>query len=143
MLPADLFAPQTIAVPAASERLRFVLPWPPSVNTYWRAMAPAKGRVIVFPTSEAKAYRENVRAIVLGQIGIPKPFTCELLCDMVLHMPDRRQRDADNYTKCVWDALQHAGVFVNDQQIHSFRVTKAPLITGGAVVIDLWERAAC
>lgn len=122
------------------ERVQLTLPWPPSVNAYWRARVAGK-LAIVYTTHEAKDYRENVLAVVLRHFGgLPAPFKGDVLLDIVLHPPDARRRDADNFNKCVWDALKHAGVYRDDSQVCSYRVTKGDVVRGGAVIINIWER---
>ena len=125
--------------PRESRRVQFKLPWPPSVNAYWRGRAAGK-TVIVYKTPEARVYSENVRAIVLAAHGIMQPLDGDLVMDIVLHAPDARRRDADNFNKCVWDALQGAGVFRDDSQVQSYRVTKGAVVRGGLVLVEIWER---
>lgn len=124
----------------ASERLRLTLPWPPSVNDY--KMPHPKLRGVYFLTSRAKKFREDVRWICLGA----RKFGAEpeLVIDVMLHPPDKRKRDADNFgSKAIWDALQAAEIFEDDCQVHSFRVTKGAVVRGGAVVVEIWEREQC
>lgn len=136
---ADLFEQAAAARPGA---LRLELPWPPSVNAYWRAVSPRNStRVIVFTTEVAKTYRKNVEALVLQQFRRrPEPLVGELLLDVLLCPPDARRRDADNFNKCLWDAMQGAGLFLDDCQVQSFRVTKGPVVRGGLVKVEIWER---
>jgi crossover junction endodeoxyribonuclease RusA len=115
------------------------LPWPPSVNAYWRAAA-LKGtsRVIVFTTKEAKQYREDVGWLCVGAHKFGP--SAEILLDITLYPPDARRRDADNFNKCVWDALVAAEIFHDDCQVMSYRVTKGAVVSGGQIVIKIWER---
>ena len=41
------------------------------------------------------------------------------------HMPDKRRRDLDNLLKGLFDALTHAGVWMDDSQVDDFRVRRA------------------
>jgi crossover junction endodeoxyribonuclease RusA len=99
------------------------LPWPPSVNRYWRSMARGK-RIVTYTTNEAKAYRQATaliwrtssgqRASLLGPIGV----------QLTTHAPTRRRYDLDNVCKAVLDALDAAGVYGDDSQVDDLRVIR-------------------
>ena len=91
------------------------LPWPPSVNRYWRS---AMGRVLI--SEEGRRYRAHVaRWCLLG--GIQK--TDKRLCvSIIAHAPDGRRRDLDNLLKAPLDALTHAGAWEDDSQISDLRI---------------------
>ncbi|MDE2440728.1 MAG: RusA family crossover junction endodeoxyribonuclease [Betaproteobacteria bacterium] len=120
-----------------SESLRATLPYPPTVNHYWRH-AVRKGRVCVYVSDEGKAYRQRVRAI-LG--GAPK-LTGRLLMAVRVCPPDRRARDIDNLCKCLLDSLTASGIWDDDSQIDELLIVRDKPTRGGMVEIIARESAA-
>lgn len=84
------------------------LPWPPSVNKYWR-----RTRSGVYLSRDAKLFRKSVEAEVVLQ-AIPR-FTHPVVAALEMRPP--RKSDNDNFEKALWDALQHSGVLVDDCQV--------------------------
>jgi len=97
------------------------LPWPPSVNNYWRSMV-MKGRVQVYLSKAGKAYRKAVDEAVFLQPGTSDPLTGPLSVTITAHAPTRRAYDLDNLPKGVLDGLGHANVYEDDSQIDDLRV---------------------
>jgi len=121
--------------------LLLTLPFPPSVNAYWRSIRSGKlaGRVLV--SERGRAYQAAVgRAVALARVG--KPLTCRLAVDVRLCPPDRRQRDIDNPLKALFDSLQKAAVFVNDSQIDQLMVLRCEPTKGGRVDVRIAEISA-
>lgn len=90
--------------------LRFVLPFPPSVNRYYRHVG---YRTLL--SREGRLYRESVCTLLTGRVG--QSLSGPLQVQLDLYPPDRRRRDWDNFQKGIWDALQHAGVYQDDSQV--------------------------
>ncbi len=90
--------------------LEFVLPFPPSVNRYYRHVG---YRTLL--SREGREYRRQVYSLLAGRVGQPLSGPLEVQLD--LYPPDRRRRDWDNFQKAIWDALQHAGVYHDDSQV--------------------------
>lgn len=109
------------------------LPWPPSVNHYWRTW---RGRMLI--SRQGRAYREQVGAI-LQAAGVT-PLAGSLAVHVELYPPDRRKRDVDNTFKAIGDSLQHGGAFQDDSQIVWLLLEKAEVVTGGKVVVRIAER---
>lgn len=86
------------------------LPWPPSVNHYYRYVGP---RVLI--SRDGHKFRDAV-AVRLRSAGFRK-FTgpVELVID--LYPPDRRRRDIDNCMKSLLDAFTHGGLYDDDCQV--------------------------
>lgn len=104
--------------------LNITLPWPPSVNTYWRNV---NGRTII--SADGRAYR----AAVVEQIMLQRKqmhFDGPLRLIIEAHRPDNRRRDLDNLFKATLDSLAHAGVYEDDSQIHDLRIYWADTIGG-------------
>ena len=76
--------------------IELTLPYPPSVNTYWRTW---QGRIIV--SSPGRKYREAVMTHC-SQQGI-RPMLGRLHLAAWVHPPDRRRRDLDNVLKALLD----------------------------------------
>lgn len=97
----------------ASGDLQFSLPWPPTVNHYWRSLV-IKGRVRVVISQDGKEYAHNVLAMLSGRfVTPPGPLAAHFAC----YPPDNRKRDLDNLCKSMLDALTKAGVWGDDYQV--------------------------
>jgi crossover junction endodeoxyribonuclease RusA len=92
------------------KRLEVRLPWPPSVNHYWKARG---NRRFISPT--AKAWLDE--AVLLLRTARVR-FDGPVKVNMLLSPPDRRRRDGDNLEKAVMDALVKAGVIKDDSLWH-------------------------
>lgn len=95
--------------------IRIRLPYPPSVNKYWRRF---RGRMVL--SKSAQAYRSAVAAAVLEQMGYRRaaPIRAGVSLRLVAHPPDRRRRDLDNLLKAILDAIVKAGIIADDSQVH-------------------------
>lgn len=118
--------------------MKLILPWPPSVNRYWRH--PTKGRLagLHLISEEGRTYREAVALQVRAQHGTPEQIAHPMAVDIEVFMPDRRRRDLDNLLKALLDSLTYAGVWADDSLIHDLRIRRAPAI-GGIVKIEIQE----
>jgi crossover junction endodeoxyribonuclease RusA len=108
------------------------LPWPPSVNRYWRTF---QGRMII--SAEGRAYRKAVADQVLIQRGA-KHYKDKLRVTIEAFRPDNRRRDLDNLLKAVLDSLTHAGVWEDDNLIVDLRIYWADSI-GGMLKVNIEE----
>lgn len=110
--------------------LRLSLPYPPSVNHYWRRVGP---RTLI--SRSGRKYRE---AIVKGLAPYRlQPLEGDLSLLAVFHPPDDRPRDVDNLAKALLDALQHAGVFRDDSQIVRLTLEKQAPVPGGKAYVTI------
>lgn len=96
------------------------LPYPPSVNRYWRHLrsGPMAGRVLV--SAEGRGYREEVAAKARAQAL--QRSEGRLRVSVYLVPGDRRRRDIDNPLKSLLDALTYAGAWADDSQIRRLEV---------------------
>ena len=116
--------------PTAQE---FELPWPPSVNHYYRHVGP---RVLI--SRDGRRYREAIVA-KFGSEGVRR-FLCPVEIMIELYPPDGRRRDVDNSLKCLLDSLTHAGLYGDDSQIKKLTVTKHdPMPPAGMAYIKVTE----
>lgn len=104
--------------------LNITLPWPPSVNTYWRNV---NGRTII--SAEGRSYRKYVMEQIMLQRQ-QKHFDGPLRLTIEAYRPDNRRRDLDNILKAPLDALAHAGVYEDDSQIKDLRIYWADTVGG-------------
>lgn len=97
--------------------LALILPFPPSVNTYWRSMrkGPLAGRVII--SKRGREYRKEVVKMVPEQMRGHAKILGPVMVHLIENPPDRRIRDLDNYLKALFDSCKHADVFGDDSQI--------------------------
>lgn len=106
-----------------------MLPWPPTVNSYWRHKVIGK-LATVYVSAEGQAYRKAVN-LCLMEHGI-KTYALEgdLRVEIEVFPPDRRKRDLDNLLKSLLDALTHAQVWKDDNQISDLRIFRNKQIAG-------------
>ena len=115
-----------------------VLPFPPSLRQYYRS-AVIGGSVRVYMSAEGKRYRNDVVSqCVSSKSHFDWPHTGRLGVEVTLRRKDRRKYDLDNHLKALLDALQHAGVILDDSQIDDLRVTRGPKVTKGRSECDIY-----
>lgn len=96
-----------------------VLPFPPSVNGYWRAVG---GRNIL--SARGRAYRDAALAVIAAQPHQPFPETARLDVQITFHAPSHQERDLDNYLKGCLDSLTRTGVYPDDSQIDALDIVR-------------------
>lgn len=115
--------------------IRLVLPFPPSVNTYWRSV-PGRGVLI---SKKGRQYREEVKGAVSLQYDRSPMLEGRLSVDISVNPPDRRRRDLDNMLKASLDAMQYAGMYLDDEQIDDLRISRSNIISGGVLTVTMQE----
>lgn len=112
--------------------MRLILPFPPSVNTYWRHPTTGRlaGRHLI--SQKGRAYRAEISKL-LSCLSFKK-FTGPVSVDILVSMPDKRRRDIDNLLKSCLDSLTYAGVWDDDDQVNALSIKKLPEIKGFLVV---------
>ena len=68
-----------------------------------------------------------------------EPLLGKLKVLVMVYPPDNRRRDLDNIFKALLDAIEHAGVYVNDNQICDLQAVRCDVIKGGQVVVHIEE----
>lgn len=112
------------------------LPWPPSINGYWRHVVMGK-RAAVLLSAKGREYRQQVMEHV-NAAGIDSPLDGRLGVLMLLHAPTRRKYDIDNRLKAVLDGLEHAAVFIDDEQVDRLEVIRGDVRKNdGAVIVHI------
>lgn len=119
-------------------KLHLSLPYPPSVNHYWRQ---ARGRFYI--DKPGKSYRTEVWAQVMRQRDVSRVrsiLTGPLMVKIMAGPPDLAYRDVDNILKALLDSLKHAQVYADDYQIIDLHVVWMPPRPGDARVwIEIME----
>lgn len=109
------------------------LPFPPSVNTYYR-----RGAHATYMSKQGRDYKKAV-AEYISQSNTPKLGTARLSLEIVLWPKDKRKYDIDNRIKALLDSLQDAGVFDDDEQIDQINIYRGDgVISGGQARVLIW-----
>lgn len=121
----------------SSFALRLPLPFPPSVNHYYRHVG---NKVLI--SKDGREYRKRVGDAVRREpdwpTGSPVMLINERLAvTLSVYPPDKRRRDLDNIQKPLLDALQHAGVYADDSQIDWLLTRRHETKPGGIVLVDI------
>lgn len=109
--------------------MNLTLPYPPSNNRYYRHH---HGRVLL--SREGRAYRLEALAR-RPSTGWPLIGSVRLTIDV--YPPTRWGQDLDNIPKAICDALQHAGILKNDQQIDELVVYRRAKDGDPRVVVEI------
>lgn len=111
----------------------FVLPYPPTVNTYWRRWGEQ-----YFISKKGQQYRKDVQQIIRSQ-HLDIFTTSRLRIRIIASAPDRRRRDLDNILKGLLDSLVHAGFMEDDEQFDGIHIVRGEIVSGGRVGIKITE----
>lgn len=117
------------------EPLTITLPFPPSVNRYWRAI---NGRNVL--SAEGRQYRLKVSSLCYRVSGFDNR---RLEVIIVANPPDNRRRDLDNLCKATLDCMQHAGLYDDDSQIDRLTIARGAVVKGGGLTVILREAQSC
>lgn len=115
-------------------KAELVLPWPPSVNGYWRSF---KGRNIL--SKRARSFQEAA-ALKIESQGSPS-VSGSVAIRVTLSPPDKgERRDLDNYGKATLDALEKNGVIESDSKKHlkELHFCWGDVIKGGLCAVSIW-----
>jgi len=119
-------------------RTELRLLYPPSINHYWQSSYSFKRRrIFVCRSRKGKAYAADVEAAALNQLGRPPRLRGPLRITLRVTFPDRLKRDLDNLLKALLDALQHAGVYGDDNQLKDIWIFAAGVEKPGHVDVML------
>ena len=110
--------------------LEFELPYPPSINHYWRRVGP---RTLI--SREGRRFRERVLAILAARHV--EPLAGPLAVEVEIYPPDNRRRDIDNVQKALLDALQHGGAYLDDSQIVRLAIEKRQPVENGKTIVRI------
>ena len=111
--------------------IKLTLPFPPTSNHMWGFAGKRK-----YLKKEAHEFRRIVQeAAVEAQAKI----SGRIAIFVALYAPTKRKYDLDNRIKALLDALEHAGVFLNDEQIDFIWIVRRPVVKGGMCKVVLVE----
>ena len=111
------------------------LPFPPSVNTYYR-----RGKHATYLSEKGRRYKAEVADLVCEYHPTNKiRMTGRLSVFLGISAPTKRSYDIDNRIKAVLDALQDAGVFDDDEQVDQITLVRIPPSKGGYCSVVIVE----
>ena len=112
------------------------LPFPPSLNRMWRAV-PRRG---VLLSKVGRIYRERavLAALAVGHLGFDD---ARVAVRLDVFPPDRRKRDIDNIPKAILDALTHAELWRDDEQVDALLVVRREIVRPGGRVVATVARS--
>lgn len=114
------------------------LPWPPSTNKIWRAVA---GRILL--AKLARVYKARLKHAL--PVGAVRPLTGRLVVWMTLHAPSDINPvwDIANREKLLFDTLTQQRVWGDDSQIDCLMIVRGAPDTGkGRVELAIREVAS-
>lgn len=124
--------------------MKLTLPFPPSVNGYWRSpnKGASRGRTLV--SERGRAFQAEAIAQVMEQLRRrPKPISADISVAVVFYPPTKARRDLDNFFKALFDAMTQAGVWLDDSQIKHIDAKWGQVIKGGKVELQISEVVPC
>jgi crossover junction endodeoxyribonuclease RusA len=114
--------------------IHLTLPMPPSINHAY-GVRKGGGKYI---KPAGVAYRQEVAEIV-AEKGC-RTLEGRISLFAVISPADKRRQDLDNRSKALQDALTHAGVWLDDEQIDELHLVRGEVIKGGRVTVVITER---
>ena len=110
-----------------------MLPWPPSVNTYYRHVV-VKGSARVLLSSKGREYQQHAALSLAGWAVPPPPHAVRV----VLHPPTRRRFDLDNFMKGLLDSV-YRSIRLDDSVIDRLSIERGEPTPGGEAWVWIEE----
>ena len=119
--------------------IEMTLPWPPSVNSYWRhpSSGALAGRNLI--SEQGRAYRSEVVAHAILQRMVNSALSGRLAIEIQAFPPDKRRRDLDNILKALLDSITHAGIIEDDSQFDAIAIARRECLKPGRVEIKIFQ----
>lgn len=108
------------------------LPFPPTVNSYYGTSRSG----VKFITKRGRQFREDVEKQLVQQIGRLE-LDENMHVEVVLHPPDKRKRDLDNYMKALLDACTVGGLWSDDSLIDQLTVLRGETVKCGKTQLEI------
>lgn len=115
------------------------LPWPPSVNGYWRSIRMGKTTRQIM-SARGRLFRDDAKGCIWDAMrnGTMVRFDdAPVTVSIDLHPPTLRRYDLDNYAKAILDALAHAGVIDDDSQVVHLYIRKMQPVKAGKASVTI------
>ena len=112
-------------------RTTVTLPYPPTVNTYWR-YTPVGRSCRVFLSAKGRDYKKRVAGILYGL----KPSHGRISMEIEVNPPDRRKRDLDNILKALLDSMQGI-LYMDDEQVDCLTIRRGEVVREGKITISV------
>ena len=114
--------------------IEFKMPWPPSINGYWRTF---QNRQII--SKRGRDYRANAISHLIDIKLYNKKLSKSLSVELVLNPPTLRRYDIDNFNKALFDALSHGLFWLDDEQVIELKIVKGVKTKDGNIELKIKE----
>lgn len=111
------------------------LPFPPTVNSYYMNVGRTRG--IRRISQAGREFADKVHLAIAEQGHLTEPLYGKLNVEVILHTPDARVRDLDNYMKALLDACTKARLWLDDSQIDQLAILRGETVKKGLVRIEI------
>jgi crossover junction endodeoxyribonuclease RusA len=109
--------------------INLTLPFPPTVNHMWGFAGKRK-----YLKKEAHEFRRIVQE---AAVAAKAKISGRIAIFIALYPPTKRKFDIDNRIKALQDALEHAGVYLDDEQIDTIICVRREVVSGGMCKVIL------
>ncbi len=109
---------------------KFEMPWPPSINGYWRSF---NNRQII--SKRGRDYRKEALEKLRNLDLLNENISFPVIVYLTLNPPTLRKYDIDNFNKALFDALSHANFWNDDEQVVALNIRKGAKVKGGNVQV--------
>ena len=122
------------------QKLELILPFPPSVNTYWRHVDKGNFTQTII-SANGRKFKAQASRIARQQFiwKFIEPFSHPVSVKIRFYPPDKRVRDLDNYLKALLDAITEAGIWVDDRLVHELNLAWGGVRQGGSTSVSIRE----
>lgn len=114
------------------------LPWPPTVNTYWKPVIKA-GHAVLCLSRQGEEFRKAAVVAARNQGVSARRVDGPVSVTIAAYPPNRRRRDVDNILKATLDAITHIGIWDDDSQVETLYVRRMLPEAEARVEIDIEE----